>query len=649
VLQINLGRVRPRVALLLTAGLSLAAVVPSALGAGTGQLPAAPALAQQGPLDTAADGDVATFFEDRIADFFSPTARLREAPSPDDHGQVYNLVYATAERRPGDEVATSGAGDSALYTGNYLAGESYRFALAAHRLGLLAGLRADYLAAHPQADAGSNVGHGTGSEGLAAIDAQIEQWRTQQQEAKRRVDVLTRQFHLLSNISQAWDYAFAPSVNRHSVDPRDPEGAAAGAQALAEDAPGIVTGAPGTVTRPGFVDYGGGIIHGEPGLLFRACSRDDDPKAFDFSRNGERAFGPLRWAEDGHDYYCLGGTSRDAYAGTTYGLSTALELVGPSDPVLARRVAGDLMALTGFASKYLWTTPRPHGTVVLVPVSPFGHDFDHVISPLFVYVPSARLNMAAVARYAANLVGTDDQRLRFEEVYRQELATQLPQLTGSMLVDAEDPHSSYYKFHLNHMTLFDLWRLDPDPVVRTATAQAMGAMQATTGDDENALYEGLAYAMTGDPARLSEAVRDQRAYLDYFRATEASHHWVTNSTSCGRTVTDPTSGQPYDLTCVPTDEVRVVTTAPDGSRHEVVKPGTSTSLRALTALPIGLRKSADFMWQKDPTQLDGGFNNPRYANPGYDVLTTYWLIRYFSEVVRPGLSPFPPSGAPSFE
>lgn len=635
--------------MLLVLGLSLATVAPAAFGAGPKPPSTPPALAQQGPLDTAADAADAAFFEDRIIDFFSPTARLRQAPSPDDHGQVYNLVYASTERRPGDEVATSGAGDSALYTGNYLAGQAYRFALASRRLSVLADTRAAHLAAHPQADAGHNVGLGTGSDGLAAIDAQIADWRAQKTDAKRKVDVLTRQFHLLSNISQAWDYEFAPEVGGHSVDPRDPEGAAEGVQGLVEDAPAIVTGAPGSVTGRGFVDYGGGIIHGEPGLLFRACSRDDDPKAFDFSRNGERAFGPLRWEEDGHDYYCLGGTSRDAYAGTTYGLATALELVGPSDPVLARRVAGDLMALTGFASKYLWTTPRPHGTVVLIPVSPYGHDFDHVISPLFVYVPSARLNMASVARYAANLHGDAVQKLEFERVYRQEVATQLPQLTASMLIDAAEPHASYYKFHLNHMNVFNLWRLDPDPVVRTAAAQAMGAMQATTGDDQNALYEGIAYAMTGDPDRLAEAVRHQRAYLDYFRITEATNHYVKNSTSCGGTLTDPTTGKPYALTCVPTDETRVLVTAPDGSRQQVVKPGTSTSRRALTALPIGLRKSADFMWQKDPTQLDGGFSNPSYANPGYDYLTTYWLIRYFSEVVRPAQSPFPPSGAPNFQ
>jgi hypothetical protein len=649
VLQIRSGRIRPRVPLLLTLGLSLAVAAPTALGAGPAPAQTPPPLAQQGPLDTAADAAEAAFFEDRIADFFSPTARLDEPPTKDDHGQVYNLVYSSTDRLPGQEVGTSAAGDSALYSGNYLAGQAYRFSVATHRLTLLAAARQAYLVEHPQADAGKNVGLGTGSAGLAAIDADIARWRAEQSEAKRRVDVLTRQFHILSNISKAWDYTFAPKVGGRDVDPRDPERAAAGAQALVQDAPAIVAGAPGTVTRAGFIDYGGGIIHGEPGLLFRACSRADDPDGFNFARNGERSFGPLRWEEDGHDYYCLGGTSRDAYAGTTYGLSTALELVGPHDPELAKRVSGDLMALTGFAAKYLWTTPRPHGTVVLVPVSPYGHDFNHVISPLFVYVPSARLNMAAVARYAANLAGTAAQKLEFERIYRAEIASQLPQLTASMVIDAEDPHSSYYKFHLNHMTIFNLWRLDPDPLVRTAAAQAVGAMQATTGDDQNALYEGIAYAMTGDKDRLAEAVRDQRAYIDYFRATEASSHYIKNSASCGRTLTDPSSGQPYQLTCVPTDELRVITTAPDGSPKTVVKPGTSTSPRALTALPIGLRKSADFMWQKDPTQLDGGFNNPQYANPGYDYLTTYWLIRYFSEVARPALSPFPPSGAPNFQ
>ena len=608
-----------RVVLSVVLGLSLAVAAPAALGSPP---PAGPVLTAQGPLDTEADQADAAFFEDRIADFFSPTAHLRGTASPDDHGQVYNLVYGTADRLPGDEVGTSAAGDSALYSGNYLAGQSYRYALATHRLSLLAQAGADE--------------HLTGPR-RKELEREIATWQVQQAEAKRRVDVLTRQFHILSSISKAWDYRFAPTVDGHSVDPRDPQGFAAGVQGLAAGAPGIVTGAPNTVTRPGFVDYGGGIIHGEPGLLFRACSRDDDPRAFDFSRNGERAFGPLRW-DDGHDYYCLGGTSRDAYAGTTYGLSTALELVGPSDPVLAKRVAGDLMALTGFASKYLWTTPRPHGTVVLVPVSPFGHDFDHVISPLFVYVPTARLNMASVARYAAKLHGTSQQQLQFQEIYDQELATDLPQLAASMVVDAEDPHASYYKFHLNYMNLFSAWRLDDTPAVRSAVGQALDAMQATTGDDPNALYEGIAYALTGDPGQLAAAVRDQRAYLDYFRATEASGHVVKNSTSCGTT-----------LTCVPTDETHVITTAPDGTKREVVKPGTSTTLRALTPLPLARQKSADFIWQKDPTQLDGGFNNPRYANPGYDYLTTYWLIRYYSEVVKPAIAPFTPSGAPNFE
>ena len=647
-LQTGPGRIRPPLPLLLALGLSVATAVPTALAAGPQAVPAAPLVTQQGPLDTAADTAEAAFFEDRIADFFSPTARLREAPGPDDHGQVYNLVYASTERVPGQEVGTSAAGDSALYSGNYLAGQSYRFALATTRLESLTADRAAYLATHPRADNGSNTGLGTGGAGLKALDAEIARWQEQQRDAKRKVDVLTRQFHILSTISKAWDYEFAPTANGHDVDPRDPQQAAQGAQELVEDAPGIVAGGPGSITRRGFVDYGGGIIHGEPGLLFRACSRADDPDGFNFAKNGERAFGPLRW-DDGHDYYCLGGTSRDAYAGTTFGLSTALELVGPSDPELARRVAGDLMALTGFASKYLWTTPRPHGTVVLVPVSPFGHDFDHVISPLFVYVPSARLNMAAVARYASTVAGTAEQKLDFERIYRQEIAGQLPQLTASMLVDAAEPHASYYKFHLNHMTVFDLWRLDSDPVVRTAAAQAMAAMQATTGDDQNPFYEGIAYAMTGDTSQLDKAVRHQRSYIDYFRATEASNHLVTNSARCGSTVTDPSSGTPYDLSCVPTDETRVITTAPDGSRQEVVKPGTSTSLRALTAMPIAMRKSADFMWQKDPTQLDGGFNNPRYANPGYDYLTTHWMLRYYSEVVRPALSPFPPSGAPTFQ
>ena len=80
----------------------------------------------------------------------------------------------------------------------------------------------------------------------------------------------------------------------------------------------------------GYIDFGGGIIPGEAGLLMRACTPADvDPSKpwGDVRVNGhaQRLVGPLKW--NGKDWYCVGATSRDSYAGTIHGLSVALDFL----------------------------------------------------------------------------------------------------------------------------------------------------------------------------------------------------------------------------------------------------------------------------------------------------------------------------------
>jgi hypothetical protein len=504
------------------------------------------------PLDTPADLSAALNLESRIADHIH-------------FGQVHEQLYGTPARTTGNIATLVGEYDSALYTGNYLAGQAFRYALAKQKL----------------------------TAGPSAF------WTAQKNEAKSRVDAMAAEYHILSNISKNWKTTFNPQLRSD----RGP-------------------------TDDGYIDFGGGVFQGEPGLLFRACNPIDAPAPLNVGRDPNRGglVGPLAW-DDGKQYYCLDNTSRDAYAGTTFGLATAFDLVGGDDPALQTMIGRDLMTLAGFAQKYLWNTPRPHGSVVL-PLAFGGNDLSNFISPLFVYTPMAQMNLAQVARHAAHVVGTPVDQAKWEAVWALELLTELPQLAGSMQLDAAQPHDGYYKFHLNFITGFNLIRLEPDPTIREEMRRAIGAMDATTYDDVNALYEAVTYALTGETSRLNDAVTHHRQWLDYKARLDASANKTHNSPRCGVT-----------LACVYQDRIDLVIPLPTGGRITLTQPG-STGQRAAKPLAVAERKGADFLWQKDPTILDGD-QDATWEPPGADFLVSYWMIRYYSEAAVPALKPLP--------
>ena len=93
------------------------------------------------------------------------------------------------------------------------------------------------------------------------------------------------------------------------------------------------------------------------------------------------------------------------------------------------------MTMTDFTLKYVWGTPRPHGQVVIPEVFG-GNDLDNFYSPLFVYTPVAQLNMAQLARHAAQVAGTPSEKRKWDAVWKVELAAQGPHLGYSMELDA---------------------------------------------------------------------------------------------------------------------------------------------------------------------------------------------------------------------
>jgi hypothetical protein len=541
---------------------------------GNGRASIAPATVSDGtgPLDTATDLDAALALEERLLDHFH-------------YGQPHKQYYETTERVEGQIDKLEGVGDAGLYTGAYLAAQSYRWALARQESARFA----------------------TGTDERTFWDGQLT-------EAKDRIDQLVAKYHMLINISRAWQTTFDPKINT-DLDPLE----------------------------PGFIDYGGGIFPGEAGHLFRTCNPTDAPPEFNLGDYPRVV--TLPW-EDGKTYHCLESTSRDQYAGATHGLTTVLNIVGGHDSHIRNQVAGDIMKMTDYALKYLWFQPRPHGRVVIPELG--GNDLQGPISPLFVYTPMAQLNMLQVGRNAARMAGSDFQRARYEALWKAEIAAELPQLAMSQLIDATSPHDAYYKFHLNHLTGDNLIRLERNPITRALMRQAFGVMDASTGDDGNALFEAMTYSLTGQPGRLEAAVEHHRQWLEYRAHSEEVGNVIDYRDRCG-----------IEFQCVPTDQVDGEQPLPDGSELVVpVTPGSDPKLRATGPVPVPLRRPADFLWQKDPTIIVGcgGGVYPdcdpevagRWEGDGTDFLQTYWMIRYYSEVAPPPLEPFPPYLGPTF-
>jgi hypothetical protein len=460
-------------------------------------------------------------------------------------GQVVPVSLA-----PDKTIANAGGwGDSGLWTGTYLAAESFRYQVAKHHL---------------------------------AENQEDPFWTAQQVDAKARIDKMVAKFHLLTNIAKAWRTTLSPS----------------------------------TSPRPSF---GGGVIQGEPGMLMRACAPTDAGPALDIEPN-DRVFGPFRW-DDGKDYMCETAPSRDTYAGTTFGLLTAFDLVSGDDPAMRALIRDDVLTLANFLVKYGWNYPRPHGQISLPPL---GHDFDNFVSPLFVYVPLARLNMAQSARHVADVAGSTTDKVKWNAVWNEELASQGPILAASMEVDAADPNSGYYKFNLHHLTGYTLTRLATDDATRLLFKQALGVMDRTTGSHVNAHFETITYALTGEQRRLDDAILHLRQWRDYRARTEVGG--VTDNRSrCGK-----------DLQCVPEDQWN----AAIAGQELLTRPGTSSNLRARYPLPVAVRPPTDFLWQRPPTQLNGA-SDPNWEEVGHDYLVPYWMLRYETEVRPPVLESFP--------
>jgi hypothetical protein len=533
---------------------------------------------------------------------------------------VYEIEYKSTARDPNEGASTAtgvrypGVGqitdttDSGLWTGTYLAALAFKYQVAQAKLA---------------------------QRKLSSTDRKY--WETQRWTAILRARPLVEQYHVKVNISKAWK---AP--------PPDPH---------------IPPTQQGNNYDTGIAPYPGR----EAGLLFRSCIPADAEARLTFKKRADGSwekdtvYGPLLWDHDGHGaptpYYCEDGTSRDTYAGTTFGLVTAFDMFGDAlgnaeqpGVTLHQQIGSDLMLLTDFLVRHGWSTPRPHSKISS------SNDLSSFYSPLFLYTPGAKVHMAQIARHVADQIGTPEQKLEFDALWQAEANGDDPFEAFSSELDAADKLSQYYKWNLGHLIAFDVIRLEPDKLERDRIKTGIAIMDASTRSDVNAHFEAITYSMTGDPARLDASVAHLRQWRDYRAAYEGTTQGRYNSHRCAP---DFPGG---DLTCVPQGQKNVavrdpfgmeqVTTVSDGSTTDCKTHANNayfpTNCRSATILPIAERVPTDFLWQRPPYQLDSD-RAPTHESQGIDYLLPYWMLRYYTEVAPPASEPFPYFPGPYFK
>jgi hypothetical protein len=555
--------------------------------------------------------------------------------------QAYEINYADATREAGAAgpdpstrypgiVRIGGMADSALWTGTYLASQAFRYQVASHHL----------------------AGHLTGPD--------RKFWTAQREEALARVRPLVDQYHLLTHISKEWKWTDEDEAAHE----------------------------PGVSSDGKIVDLGTAPFKeaGE-GLLFRSCipmgSRlfpwhphlDADGKP-----NGifdeDRVYGPFSWSEPGSSttvqYACEDGTSRDAYAGTSFGMATAFDFIAREDLWTTRadgtrenlhdQLGSDLRLMTKFLLDHNWTTPRPHSKVST------SNDLSSFISPLFVTSSGGRQHLLQIARHVSAVMGSPDAGY-FQSAWEEEMAKNGYGNTFGSIVDTTSPTDSYYKWNLGHLTGYGLLRLEPKASAseRDRLRAGFGILDASTRDDVNAHFETITYALTGETARRDAAIEHLRQWRSYRAKLD---HPTSEQIASGRVVidnyavcNDPGVAISPAATCKPEDKYQSTAyeSTPAGTVQlppgypvcnaatRDAQPSVTGPCRSVMPLAVATRTPTDFLWQRSPFDLDGAQAVTAEA-PGFDYLLPYWMLRYYTEVAPPTtVEPFPAWVGPTYQ
>jgi len=293
-------------------------------------------------------------------------------------------------------------------------------------------------------------------------------------------------------------------------------------------------------------------------LLARTCLPADSPWAASVASE-ERNNGIFESTLDGEPQIWVGNTSRDQYLGFLFGLSVAFEWIHDAG------IRADIRDLVTRTVEFLldkdWAVRMPDGSISTV----FWHRVDQ------------RLALLQVGRQV-----NDD---RFSGPYRRDRLVGSAQTVPTIGAEVLDDHSSYFKFNLIAIGMFELIRGELSDTHRGRYKAAYRIFRRTVDDHGNAHFNMIDRVLNGPDER-----RD-RETVDLLMA------WTRR----------PRRDFYIDY------------------RGQIPSCGED---KACEVIPVEDRVRTDFVWQRSPFQIYGG-GDGFIENPGIDFLLPYWMARAY--------------------
>lgn len=196
---------------------------------------------------------------------------------------------------------------------------------------------------------------------------------------------------------------------------------------------------------------------------------------------------------------------------------------------------------------------------------------------------------------STTFAGRDDQRLAFLQIGRH-LSSRYSGKYRSfaffhyfltpvpIAFEVTDVYGSYFKFNLDTINLYNLVRLEDNGTRRSAYKKAYDILRRTTDDHGNPHFNMIDRALNGPDARRDAGTLE---FLDAWLKRPRRDFYV-------------------DL------------------RSQVKVCGD----QACEPVPVELRVPTDFLWQRNPFQLEGG-GDGFIESAGIDYILPYWMARYY--------------------
>lgn len=310
------------------------------------------------------------------------------------------------------------------------------------------------------------------------------------------------------------------------------------------------------------------------GLLARCAFPADWPYARSVMEEEQR-HGVYYRVLNGQAYVWLGNTSRDQYSGVFFGLGVAYDLV--EDQPVRAEVKALVMRLLDYLLDNNWFVKMPAGE----------------ISTTFTGHPEQRLSFLAVGRRVNSGFSSDYETARFFS----------SGVVGSAIAfEVLEDHTSYFKFNLATINLFNLIRLENDSTYRDRYLDTYNLLRRTTDDHGNAHFNMIDRALRGANEQRDAATREMLAAWLQRPRRDLWQDWRNKArfAACGD-----------DKACAP--------------------------------LPIIDRIYTDFLWQRSPFLLFGG-GYGKIEGAGIDYILPYWMARYYDVIQEYRLPGRNPSG-----